>query len=486
MKRREFMRLIGGVACARPFEVAAQTAANSSREAGITSFQIKSRSNGAFEPAGAGMFPIAGGQPFLMVADSAQAMATNIAGSDIDLYLSTRASQGFNTIQFDLVATPYVGNNNANYATVGGIRPFTGALVTTPNPTYFALMDSYVQKCLDLGMVAFINPYETGNGLNDLNNAGTSAVFAFGQYIGNRYKSFPNVMYHLGNDCDIRSSGSYDMMVNLANGILSADLNHLMTIELFFVGSGLSVQKTTAFTNMGGFGRFNFLSLQGCYTYNAAYECALQAYNDTSTSFIGDAGTNNNPKAPSILLEANYEKSTLWGGGAPDNLRRQAYCCLTCGQSGQIYGHWSIFQFLSDWKTALSSVGKADLIRWKNFCNSLPWQNLIPDQAHAVGISGFGTPKLSEFPQDSNYCTVAATADGRYCVAYFPGGGGVTSLVVDMTKFAGPVTARWFDPTSASFATISGSPFGNTGTHSFTPSGNNSAGDSDWVLLLTA
>src|SRR5262249_16264904 len=34
------------------------------------------------------------------------------------------------------------------------------------------------------------------------------------------------------------------------------------------------------------------------------------------------------------------------------------------------------------------------------------------------------------------------------------------------------------------FQTVVGSPFPNTGSHNFTTPGNNSAGDSDWVLLL--
>ncbi|MGA2842685.1 MAG: putative collagen-binding domain-containing protein, partial [Steroidobacteraceae bacterium] len=59
------------------------------------------------------------------------------------------------------------------------------------------------------------------------------------------------------------------------------------------------------------------------------------------------------------------------------------------------------------------------------------------------------------------------------------------ALTVNMAKFAGPVTAQWFDPTNGTYSKISGSPFANTGRHNFSPSGNNSAGDPDFVLLLT-
>jgi hypothetical protein len=447
------------------------------------------------------------GAPFLMMADSAQTMSTNIAGTDVDTYINTRASQGFNTIQFDLVTTPYVSNHNANYATVTGIRPFTGALVTTPNPVYFALMDSYVQKCLNNNLVAFLNPYETGGGLGDLVSAGATACNTYGQYVGNRYKSFPNVMYQLGNDCNLSTAADYDAMVALAQGIMTADPGHLITIELFFDTTALANEAVTAFTSMNGLGTFNFMSMTGAYTYHSAYSNCLQAYNKTSASFLNQAGTNENPRVPSILLEANYEFENDVGqfggvGGTLVNLRRQSYWASLCGQSGQIYGNGYVWGFftgnppsiaypatLPGWSNNLATPGYDDLLRWKNFFNGMAWQNLIPDQGHLVGTAGFGTGRLFELPEISNYVTVAAdslTGSAHLAVAYFPGGRGMNTLTVEMSKFAGSVTAKWFDPTNATLSTISGSPFSNTGTHTFTPTGNNSAGDPDWVLLVTA
>ena len=444
------------------------------------------------------------GQPFLMMADSAQAMSTNIAGADIDTYLNTRASQGFNTIQFDLVTTPYIKNNNANYGTITGITPFTGALVTTPNPTYFALMDSYVQKCLNLGLVAYLNPYETGGGLGDLVAAGNTACFNYGVYVGNRYKNFPNVMYQLGNDCNLSTSADYNAMVNLAQGIMSVDPGHLITIELFFDTSALANLSVTSFTSMNGLGTFNFMTTTGAYTYNSAYGNCLQAYNKTTTSFLSQAGTNNTPQVPSILLEANYEFENDVGqfggiGGTDVNLRRQSYWASLCGQSGQIYGNGYVWGFFSTtpptvaypgnsggWKNNLASPGYSDLLRWKNFFAGIAWQSLIPDQGHAIGTAGFGTGHLTELPENANYITVAAdslTGSAHLAVAYFTVS---ATLTIDLSKFAGTITAKWFDPTNGSLTAVSGSPFTNTGTHNFTPTGSNNAGDPDWVLLLTA
>ena len=58
------------------------------------------------------------------------------------------------------------------------------------------------------------------------------------------------------------------------------------------------------------------------------------------------------------------------------------------------------------------------------------------------------------------------------------------TITIDMTKLAGSVTARWFDPTNNTFSTVSGSPFPNTGSTQFTPPGTNAEGSDDWLLVL--
>ena len=55
-----------------------------------------------------------------------------------------------------------------------------------------------------------------------------------------------------------------------------------------------------------------------------------------------------------------------------------------------------------------------------------------------------------------------------------------------MTALRGTVTARWYDPTSGTYTTLAGSPFPNTTTRAFTTPSANSAGQADWVLVLTA
>ena len=61
-----------------------------------------------------------------MVADSGQGMAI-MSPPDVQYYLATRARQGFNAIQWDIIVTGLCNPDRTNYTTLDGIAPFTGA-----------------------------------------------------------------------------------------------------------------------------------------------------------------------------------------------------------------------------------------------------------------------------------------------------------------------------------------------------------------------
>ena len=106
-----------------------------------------------------------------MVADSGQGMAI-MSPPDVQYYLATRARQGFNAIQWDIIVTGLCNPDRTNYTTLDGIAPFTGAKIKTPNPAYFTRMDSFVQFCAQNNLVAILNPYETAAGLPELAGSG--------------------------------------------------------------------------------------------------------------------------------------------------------------------------------------------------------------------------------------------------------------------------------------------------------------------------
>jgi hypothetical protein len=119
------------------------------------------------------------------------------------------------------------------------------------------------------------------------------------------------------------------------------------------------------------------------------------------------------------------------------------------------------------------------MARLNAFIQSIPWYNLVPS-----GLAGMRTLVTAggSSPDLSAYVSAAAAPNGALVVAYVPPGH-TGSITVDMAALGGLARARWFDPTSAGY-TLIGTGLANTGSRSFTPPGNNSAGDTDWVLVL--
>ena len=118
------------------------------------------------------------------------------------------------------------------------------------------------------------------------------------------------------------------------------------------------------------------------------------------------------------------------------------------------------------WKEAMSLPGSTQLAHAKKFLLTLPWPQLAPTTNTFTSAT-----------------SAAIAANGRCALAFAAKSQTVSA---NLAKLSGPVTARWFDPTSGESKTIVGTPFPNTGTREFTPSGKNAAGENDWVLVLEA
>jgi hypothetical protein len=84
----------------------------------------------------------------------------------------------------------------------------------------------------------------------------------------------------------------------------------------------------------------------------------------------------------------------------------------------------------------------------------------------------------------ATYVAAAATKDGSLLVAYIPPAH-KGSIPVEMSALSNKANAYWFDPASGIFISAPGSPFKNKGVQSFTPPVKNSAGETDWVLMLS-
>jgi hypothetical protein len=404
--------------------------------------------------------------PFMVVGDSSWSLVANLNVSDAATYIADRAAHGFNTLIVSALVNTYI-NGQANAQLLNGTLPFTGTIsggyydLTKPNPTYFAYVDEVVSLCASNGINVMFDPIETGGWLTTMLANGSNSCLSYGEYLGNRYKNFPNIIWMNGNDFQTWTTPTNDAVVTaVAIGIKNEDPNHLQTVELNFLAS--SSLDDTNWTSIVG---LNF-----AYTYYPTYAEVLHAYNQSSNT-------------PAFLGEANFEYETNGNtdGGSTSNLRLQEYWTMTSGATGQLYGNHYTWSFYSGWQTHLDSPGVTQLGYMAGLFNSVKWYNLVPDQSHAFVTAGYGTYASTGSIDGNNYVTAALTPDGTLGMAYLPQGGTIT---VAMSKLQSNITARWFDPSTNSFTAIAGSPFSNTGTQSFKSPGKNNAGDPDWLLVL--
>jgi len=408
--------------------------------------------------------------PFLILGDSPQSIAVNLSTTLMASYMADRQAHGFNTLLVDALVNTYTGGN-ASGTTYDGIAPFTsgssaaGYDLSTPNPVYFSRFDALVSMAAARGLALFVDPIETGGWLTTLENNGATKAFEYGAFLGNRYKNSANVMWQSGNDFQAWNTNSTDnyLVDQVMAGIASAAPKQVQTIELNFDQSYSSEDVLLQ----------PFLNLDAVYTYYETYDEVLMAYNRL-------------PTLPTFLTEANYEYENntgfLSGLAGPFVLREQEYWTMTSGACGQLYGNHYTWSFATGWQNYLDSPGTAELAYLLELFNSISWWKLVPDEDHQVVVSGYGTYNGTNGNLAlATYATTSWIPDGSVAVTYDPAG---NPLTVNLTAFAGPVTAAWYDPSSGIFKTIAGSPFANAGTQQFTPQGTNNDGDEDWVLVL--
>jgi hypothetical protein len=421
-----------------------------------------------------------------MIGDAPHALIGNVSVSAAAEYLTNRSRYGINTLWINLLCNDLEGCNK-DATTFDGLAPFTNVGdLSTPNPAYFQRADEIIRLAAAHDMLVLLDPIETIGWLDVLRANGIDKAFAFGRWLGNRYKDFPNIIWLHGNDFRWRNVTDDALVQAVARGIRNSDKNHIHTVELEPPSSGSLDDPTWA----------PLIELDAAYAYFPMYARVLAEYNRADYK-------------PVFLVETNYEFEDIGDGGSTKNLRRQGYWALLSGATGQIYGSGLIWRFEKGWETKLDSPGIVQLAYLKDLFASRNWNDLIPDQSHSLVTSGYDSiagyvGKFADYIgrhpwgiewiftrikqrtgfgsiATNSYVTAARTPDGLLAMAYLPS---IRTITVDMAKLAGLTEARWYDPTNGRYSEVDGSPFVNAGSKKFIPPGINSGGDGDWILVL--
>ncbi len=404
------------------------------------------------------------GTPFFYLGDTGWEIFHRLNKDDAERYLENRRSKGFTVIQA-VVLAEHDGLNTPN---TEGKKPLIDNDPLKPNEEFFTHVDWIIRKAAEKGIFIGLLPtwgdkvdkkWGVGPVIFNKDNA-----FKYGQWIGNRYRGFANIIWINGGD---RDGGGDNKAIweAIGKGIKSVDKNHLMTFH-----PGGERSSSDWFQNSDWLD-FNMAQTgHGQRSYAIYKRLIVRDYNLT-------------PVKPCFDGEPRYEDHPVgwnpevlgWFNDA--DIRQALYWNLFSGAFGHTYGCHPVWQFLTPqyapvglarhkWYDVLDLPGASDLIHARRLIESRPFLSRIPDQSLIVP---------SYYPE-TDY--IVATRGEGYAFIYFPTGWSA-EIVVDKIG-AKTINASWVDPRSGKVRpaeTIPGS-----GSHKYTPP---SAGrGNDWILIL--
>jgi hypothetical protein len=393
------------------------------------------------------------GTPFRLQGDTAWSLITSTTLDEATRYLEHRRRQGFNAVLVDLLQRMFFpdGTRNRN-----GDEPFTTrGDFSTPNEAYFAHAERVIELAADRGILVVLTgpswlgypqPQHPGyegqpeGWYSEILSSGPAKCRDWGRYLGRRFERYDNLVWVMGGD---RNPGvAQDCVRAVAEGIREYDSRHLMTAHVHPECSPVDVYAGES-----------WLDLNVTYTYGIVHSALLADYN-------------RKPSWPFVLIESTYEGEH---NASHVQVRRQAYWAMLSGACGQFMGNKPVWMFGPGWESALDSPGSVAMTHLGSLFASVPWWELVPDQAHEVVVDGLG-----EF-RGLDYCAAARTADRGLILAYMPTARTVT---IDMSEVAsGSADASWFDPITGGIHEVGAIP--TRGFQDFVP-----PADQDWVLVV--
>lgn len=403
------------------------------------------------------------GTPFFYLGDTGWELFHRLNKDESEKYLENRRSKGFTVIQA-VVLAELDGLNTPN---AEGNRPLINNDPLKPNELYFAHVDWVIKKAGEKGMYIGLLPTwgdkvdrKWGKGPVIFNKEN---AFKYGQWIGNRYKDYPNIIWINGGD---RDGGGENKPIwdALGEGIKSADKNHLMTFHPW------GEHSSSEWFHENGWLDFNMCQTgHGQRSFAIYNKLVVRDYNLV-------------PAKPCFDGEPRYEDHPVgWnpevlGWFDETDVRQALYWNLFSGAFGHTYGCHPIWQMKTpereavglarnNWYDVLDLPGAGDLIHARRLLESRPFLSRIPDQSLL-------TPS---YVPETDY--VVATRGDGYAFVYFPTG---YSAEIEIGRIGTAVHAWWYDPRTGEPILIE--TLTDQRKSTFTPP--DKGRGNDWILVL--
>ena len=259
-------------------------------------------------------------QPVFWSGDTAWSLIVQGTVEDINVYLSNRQQKGVNVILVNLIDHRFGTYAPSN---IYGDPPFTSDPFTTPNEAYFAYADYAISSAAEKGMAVLLDPLYLGYACNydgwcaEIQTATISDMESWGQYVGNRYVNFDNIVWVIGGDVDPTDYNLEEKVTAFIDGLQSADTRHLITAH--------NARGQMAVDPWPG---ASWLTLNNIYTtYDTTYQSGQTAYEIS-------------PAIPFFQIEGYYENEHSMTN---QQLRAQAYWTVLTGGMGYIFGNCPVW-----------------------------------------------------------------------------------------------------------------------------------------------
>jgi hypothetical protein len=378
------------------------------------------------------------GRPFFYMADTAWELFHKCNREEAVTYLTKRAEQGFNVIQ----AVALAELDGLNTPNAYGEMPLYNNNPETPNPAYFEQVDFIIKKADSLGLYIALLPtwgdkvYKESWGLGPEVFTPQNAKI-FGNWIGNRYRDYDNIIWILGGDRNPRKGTEDAEIWNLmAEGIAEAAGGYDQTLMSFHPQPHENGGSSTWFHDQKWLD-FNMHQTGHCAN-QGTYRHIGYDYNLLPTKPVLDG-------EPLYEDHPNCFNAKELGYSVPEDIRRIMYWNVFGGACGQTYGCHDVWQMYSGeskgvngplrpWPVALDLPMANQVKHLKHLMLSRPFLDRIPDQSLVLD------------QQDDTNEYVIATRDTKrtYAMIYFPTG---KNTHIDVSKINGNVLdAWWFDP----------------------------------------
>ena len=414
------------------------------------------------------------GSPFFYLGDTAWEVFHRLSREDADLYLHTRAAQGFNVIE--AVALAEHGFHRPNPY---GDLPLHDLDPARPNDAYFSHVDWIVSRANELGMyVGFLPTW----GDKWSRNAGEGPeIFtpdnarSYGLFLGTRYRE-AGLVWILGGDRAIETDAHRAILRAMADGLSEGDGGtHLRTLHPPGpYSSSKYFPQQEPWIDFHQWQSGHSRTVQNDDMIDADY-----ALLPAKPVLDGEPAYEDHPADPDWNLPGAIPRLGYFDDA---DVRRAAYRAVLAGACGHVYGCHAVWQCAGTagyppvnwprhaWRDALNLPGAEQMRHVRALFASRPFLALVPDQSLLATDAGTGIGRVR----------AARAADGTYAFVYVPGGGNIS---VRTERLSGQqLDAHWFNPRTGEWTRIGRVP--KTETTDFVPPAPGIW--QDWVLVLDA